>query len=658
MRIGIGLGHGPDPARAAADAARQANRQAPRPELSFAFGHIRLDQRAVHRGLAGELDGERLLGGTSYAEITPAGVSSHSVAVLNLSLEGARPRVAQADLRAGAAPAGRALARALSSGPEPRRPLAFYLGAVAAGGQDNETLAALRTGLGPVPVFGGMTCGDYDQELSHPDFFRSRQYGPRLTTTAARAALLDLPEGGALAFGFEHGWEPVGPPVTVTKAKGARVYEVGGVPVFDYYRQFLGSDHDYAFFEALIQRYGFSVLTREGRSLLKLPVICDRKRGFIAYYPADDMQGARVRLILAGRNSLIAGSRAAAERCRRALGGRRPDLLFVVSCCTRKRILHSRIPEELAAIRSAFDPSTPVFGYYSGGEIAPFESRELDARDPARQGSRYHTTTVTMLALCGPQRKRVSVPAPPAAPVRFAADAGAALSSSEQTLDAAESFLANLSRKSYEDGEKLRRQSEIIRRYTPHGVWSEVGARTARGQYEVPDAAFRGAFLFMDVKGFTSFSETRAPAAVVRELNALLSPATEAVYARGGDVDKFIGDCIFAVFPDADAGLAAARDILSLARARREAGSPFDVRVGLNWGRAVRANVGSPGRREYTFIGDAVNLAQRLESNAAPGSVLVADAAWRRLRRRPQGALKRRVTVKGKKAPVTAWEAR
>jgi class 3 adenylate cyclase len=654
VRIGIGLGAGDDAALAAAAAAQQANQGAPDPDLSFAFGHIRLDQAGVHRGLSGELDASRLLGGSSYAEITPAGVSSHSVAVMNISFGGPRPAVAQAGVERGAAAAGRALSRSLA-GARAKRPLAFYLGAVATG-QDNDALGALREGLGPVPVFGGMTCGDYDQELSHPDFFRSSQYGPRLTSTAVRAALVDLPQGGAMSFGFEHGWDPVGPPVLVTKAKRERVYEVGGVPVFEYYRQFLGSDHDYAFFEALIQRYGFSVLSKDGRSLLKLPVLCDRKRGFISYFPADDMQGARVRLILAGRNSLIAGSRAAALRCRAALGGRKPDLLFVVSCCTRKRILHSRIGEELAAIRSAFPPSTPVFGCYSGGEIAPFESREREARDPRRQGSRYHTTTVTMLALCGPQRKRVSVPAPQAVPVRIADDADAALAASENTLDAAESFLANLSRKSYEDGEKLRRQSEVLRRYTPHGVWTAVGERAAAGQYEVPDSEFKGAFLFMDVKGFTAFSETRRPAAVVAELNALLAPATEAVYARGGDVDKFIGDCIFAVFPTADAGLAAARDILALSRARRGAGSPFDVRVGLNWGRAVRANVGARGRREYTFIGDAVNLAQRMESNASPGTVLVSAEAWKRLRRRPKAARRRTVAVKGKKAPVACWE--
>ena len=115
-----------------------------------------------------------------------------------------------------------------------------------------------------------------------------------------------------------------------------------------------------------------------------------------------------------------------------------------------------------------------------------------------------------------------------------------------------------------------------------------------------------------------------------------LRAATELVYEHGGDVDKFIGDCIFAAFPTADAALKAARCVLALVARRRREGSPFDVRVGINWGRAVRANVGARGRREYTYIGDAVNLAQRMEANATPGKSSWRAPAWRRLSRRPK----------------------
>ncbi|MDX6771150.1 MAG: FIST N-terminal domain-containing protein [Elusimicrobiota bacterium] len=652
MRIGIGLGHGPDGERAAAEAARQALKGAPRPDVAVAFGSIRLDQRRVHRVLSAEFDAKRLIGGSSYAEVTNAGVSKGTVAALALQWGGPQPRVATAPIGAPRRTA-KALVAALSPAPGAGRPLGLYFGSVSSG-RDNETLDGLRAGLGPVPVFGGMTCGDYDLGMKHPEFWTNFQYGPRLTRDAARAALVSFPDGTRGAFAYEHGWDPVGTPFVITRAKGGRVFEVDGLPVIDYYRRLLGSGHDRAFFELMIQRYGFSVEGDSGRPSFKLPVDIDFSTGSIALYPLEDLQGRRARLILSSRRALLTGARAAAQRCRAGLGGCRPDLVFVVSCCSRGAILHSRLGEELEQVRKVFGRETPVFGFYSGGEIVPFASRWREG-GAGLAASGFHTTTLTLMALSFPGRTRVS-PLPRRAPGAAAGDLADALARSEATLDRTESIMANLSRKSYEDGEKLRRQSAVIRRYTPHGVWQEVGARAARGQYEVPDAAFTGAFLFMDVKGFTSFSETRRPAEVVRELNALLSPASDAVYARGGDVDKFIGDCIFAVFPDADAALAAARDILALAARRRAQGSPFGVRIGVNWGRAVRANVGSDSRREYTFIGDAVNLAQRMESNAAPDRVLLTAAAWRRLTRRPQGAVRRRVRVKGKAAPVTAWE--
>jgi class 3 adenylate cyclase len=659
VRIGLGLGLGGDPARAAARAARAASRSVPRPDLTLAFGSIQLDQKAVHRGLTDVLDPATLIGGSSYAEITNAGVTEGSVAVLSLSFDDAPVRFAQVGICRSSREVGDVLARGLGPAPVGARDLALFFGSVA-DGRDNAALARMRAKLGPTPVFGGMTCGDYDLGLRHPRFWDNNQYGPKLTRWDARAAFVGMPGGYEVAFGFEHGWEPVGPPVEITRARGENVYEVGGVPVFEYYRRLLGDAHDEKFFELLIQRYGFSLLGDDGRTSLKLPVACDFKRGFIQCMPAEDLQGRSVRLILASRRGLIAGARAAAERCRAALGGRRPDLLLMVSCCTRKRILHSRMNDELDAVRQVFGRGLPVFGFYSGGEIVPYEPRYADAAAPAGAGARYHATTVALLAISAPKPARACrLPSPPRRRVNAAENVAAlrrALAIGEDTLDNAESVLANLSRKSHQDVEKLLLQNEVIHRYTPHEVWNEVGARAARGVYELPDAEFHGAFLFMDVKGFTSFSETHRPPEVVAALNDLFGPATEAIEACGGDVDKFIGDCIFAAFRRREGALRAVKRLLALVGRRRAAGRPFEVRIGVNAGRAVRANVGSRDRREYTYIGDAVNLAQRLESNCAPGRALISAAAYRGARVRFPAAVRRSLSVKGRVRPVTAYE--
>ncbi len=220
----------------------------------------------MHRGLSGALDASRLIGGSSYAEITNAGVTQGSVGVLSLSFDDAPVRFAQVGICGSSREVGDELARGLGPAPAGGRDLALIFGSVATG-RDNAALARARSKLVTTPFFGGMTCGDYDLGLSHPRFWDNNQYGPKLTRWDTRAALVGLPGGYEIAYGFEHGWEPVGPPVVITRARGEKVYEVGGVPVFDYYRRLLGDEHDEKFFELLIQRYAFSVLAGDGRLL-------------------------------------------------------------------------------------------------------------------------------------------------------------------------------------------------------------------------------------------------------------------------------------------------------------------------------------------------------------------------------------------------------
>ncbi len=660
MRLGIGLSAGPDAFKAAREAARQAKKTCPKPTLALAFGSIYLDQRRVHEGLRAELDPAILLGGSSFAEITPAGATRETVAVLLVELPGARLRWADSSMKKGSAAAGEALARAIGEiADKGCLPVGLMMASIGDFLQ-NEALKTLNDRFCGIPVFGGVTCGDYDLGLAHRDFRVNYQYsGPRLTRDAARLALLELPcDGTSLAFGFDHGWDPVGPESRVTKARGNEIFAIDGLPVLDYYRQFL-CDEEEEFFKLQIQRFAFAMLLEgeyAGSSLIKLPVVIDQKRGSIKVSPAEDMAGRRVRLIVASRQGLITGTRRAARRCLEALGGREPRLVLAVSCCTRAAILHSKADLEVRAIQEVFGRKTPVFGFYSGGEIAPFLSRYEEIGDCHAKfaGSYFHATTIALLAFGGgPSNGRVAMPKPFSGCAETLRQENSRLRSwlarSESVLDDSETFLASLSRKSYDDGEKLKRQTEIIRRYTPHDVWRQIGGNAQRGVYELEDCDFNGAFLFMDVKGFTSFSETRKPKEVVPALNALFEPATKLVYECGGDVDKYIGDCLFAAFRDPEKAVEAAAKLLALA-------SPFAVRVGVNAGRAVRANVGAPARREYTFIGDAVNTAQRLEANCAPGHALIAEPLEPAARKLFRTLERRELTVKNRAAAVVAFD--
>jgi adenylate cyclase len=130
--------------------------------------------------------------------------------------------------------------------------------------------------------------------------------------------------------------------------------------------------------------------------------------------------------------------------------------------------------------------------------------------------------------------------------------------------------------------------------------------------------------LFSDIRGFTTLSEKRTPQEVVALLNRYFTLQVEVVFRHGGSLDKFIGDCIMAFWGaplddprHARNAVAAAVEMAEvLQRFKRELGeedADFDVGIGIHTGPAVVGLIGSEQRREYTAIGDTVNLASRIE---------------------------------------------
>jgi adenylate cyclase len=129
--------------------------------------------------------------------------------------------------------------------------------------------------------------------------------------------------------------------------------------------------------------------------------------------------------------------------------------------------------------------------------------------------------------------------------------------------------------------------------------------------------------LFSDIRGFTSLSESLPPAEVVRFLNLYLSHITPPIMAHGGVINKFIGDAVMAIFSPVfglekhvEPAVRAALDMRAALADFNRTGEfpPVGFGVGLHTGRLVAGNVGTVDRREYTVLGDVVNVASRIES--------------------------------------------
>jgi len=196
-----------------------------------------------------------------------------------------------------------------------------------------------------------------------------------------------------------------------------------------------------------------------------------------------------------------------------------------------------------------------------------------------------------------------------------------------------------------------------------------VSAEVASTLIADPDRAALGGeeaevtVLFADLRGYTAFSERETPAEVVAMLNAAFGVAVPIVLAEGGTVVQFIGDALMAIFnaphPQPDHALRAARAALKMQRAVGElpaAGKRPRFRVGLNSGPALVGNIGAAEIRNFSAIGDTTNLAARLQTYAAEGSVVIGASTYELIREqaivRPLGSPE----LKGKSQAVEVYE--
>ncbi len=146
------------------------------------------------------------------------------------------------------------------------------------------------------------------------------------------------------------------------------------------------------------------------------------------------------------------------------------------------------------------------------------------------------------------------------------------------------------------------------------------------------------AVLFVDVRGFTSMSESLDPPTVVEIVNRYLTLTTECIMKNHGTLDKFVGDCTMAFWnapvEQEDSVYLACRAALDMVEGSKALGDELMEKygrtvsfgIGVNWGSAVIGNIGAPKRMDYTAIGDTVNTASRLESNAPGGTILISRA--------------------------------
>lgn len=211
-----------------------------------------------------------------------------------------------------------------------------------------------------------------------------------------------------------------------------------------------------------------------------------------------------------------------------------------------------------------------------------------------------------------------------------------------------------------------------FRRFVSRDVADMLVENPALYQHAAGGRRRRVAVLFSDIRGFTSRSEHEQPEALVAQLNGYFSEMVDAVFRHGGTLDKFIGDAVMAHWgalvdgddaTHASAAIGCARDML--ARLERlntrwlaTGGEPLAIGIGLHLGTVVAGEIGSPEKTEFGVIGDAVNVASRVEGLTkvlrcpllvtADIAAAAADPSLREIAR---------VRVKGRDSATSLWTA-
>jgi len=211
---------------------------------------------------------------------------------------------------------------------------------------------------------------------------------------------------------------------------------------------------------------------------------------------------------------------------------------------------------------------------------------------------------------------------------------------------------------------KAIKENNILKMYVDETVLNFMGGREFESSLMVNETVV-ATVAFLDICSFTTISEKESPDTVVKLLNKYFDVMVKEIIAQGGYIDKFMGDAVMAVFRGdyhldraMDACLAVRKKVSELPN---ETGNIFytpKVSIGINSGEMISGNIGSANlkRLDYTVIGDVVNVAQRLQTIAKEGQILINESSYEKVKESFNCNKVGEVNLKNKSHPTMIYE--
>jgi class 3 adenylate cyclase/FixJ family two-component response regulator len=211
---------------------------------------------------------------------------------------------------------------------------------------------------------------------------------------------------------------------------------------------------------------------------------------------------------------------------------------------------------------------------------------------------------------------------------------------------------------------KAIKENDILRMYVDETVLNFMNSREFESSF-MTNETIEATVAFIDICGFSAISEKEPPDLVVKLLNNYFEVMVKEIIEQNGYIDKFIGDAIMAVFRGdfhldraIDACLAVRKQINELPKSGNQIDFVPNVSIGINSGSMISGNTGSATlkRLDYTVIGDEVNIAQRLQSVAEQGQILITESNYQRIKEFFKCKKVGEIKLKNKAKPVVAYE--
>ncbi|HAJ32614.1 MAG TPA: hypothetical protein DCK79_04500 [Candidatus Atribacteria bacterium] len=219
------------------------------------------------------------------------------------------------------------------------------------------------------------------------------------------------------------------------------------------------------------------------------------------------------------------------------------------------------------------------------------------------------------------------------------------------------------------DKEKAQKKTknkilELFRPYVPKAVTSRI----LEGEGSLPSERSEATIIFIDIKGFTKLADQLGPEKTTEIINNIFEPIVIIINKYDGCINKFLGDGLMVVFgapfSHEDDPERAAKASLEIMKSIEKNGkikignknNNLKARIGINTGLCISGEIGSPIRKEFTVIGDTVNLASRLQVNTLPGEIMIGERTYQKIKGKFIFELPRKLKIKGKKDLVTAYK--